>query len=267
MPLWIGSYLADTLHLSRDEHGGYLLLIMAYWRSDNPLPDDDKKLAAIVRATPKEWKTLKPVMAEFFDCSNGVWRHQRIDQELVAAGANRAQKSAAGKASAVKRWGNGKVTGVINPLQDPLQRQDNPTPTPTPSPSRTESGSTHTEIYSEQAAQACVPTPAGAVCKRMIELGISPTTCNPGNPTLQALLDAGATLVEFEGAARSAVEKGKPFNYVIGTVKRQREEAAKLVLHQGAMPNRQERLEAGNRAVADTWAPPELKTGTDGGVA
>jgi uncharacterized protein YdaU (DUF1376 family) len=129
----------------------------------------------------------------------------------------------------------------------------------TPSISVVESGSTHTEIYSEQGAQACAPTQSGAVCKRIIELGIDPLTCNPGNPTLQALLEAGATLAEFEGAARIAVERGKPFNYVIGTVKRQREEAAKLVLHQGRMPNKQEALENSNREVASQWVPPELQ--------
>lgn len=138
MPLWIGSYLADTQHLARDEHGGYLLLIMAYWRTGTPLPDDDKRLAAIARATSKEWKVLRPVMAEFFTVADGLWRHKRIDQELEGAANNRAQKSAAGKASAAKRWGNGehngKVTGVITDVKNPLQRQSNPTPSPTPTP-------------------------------------------------------------------------------------------------------------------------------------
>lgn len=61
-------------------------------------------------------------------------------------------------------------------------------------------------------------------------------------------------------AAKSAVAKGKEnFAYVIGTVKRQREEAAKLILHQGRMPNRQELLESSNRAATKGWLPPELR--------
>ena len=79
-------------------------------------------------------------------------------------------------------------------------------------------------------------------------------------PTFQTLLNAGAAHDEFVQAARNAVARGKAsFAYVIGTVKRQREDAAKLVLHRGRMPNSQELLESSNRAAADGWVPPELR--------
>jgi hypothetical protein len=102
------------------------------------------------------------------------------------------------------------------------------------------------------------PGIAGACCKALIRLGVQ--GCNPHHPTLLALLNAGATEDEFAQAARNAVARGKVnFAYVLGTVTRQREEAAKLVLHHGRMPNTQELLESSNRAAADGWVPPELR--------
>jgi hypothetical protein len=77
---------------------------------------------------------------------------------------------------------------------------------------------------------------------------------------LLALINAGSAEDEFVQAARNAVARGKAsFAYVLGTVKRQREEAAKLVLHRGRMPNNQELLESSNRATAEGWVPPELR--------
>lgn len=63
---------------------------------------------------------------------------------------------------------------------------------------------------------------------------------NPGHLDLLKLIEAGATLDEFIGAASEARAKSKGFAYAIGTVKRRREEAAAAKpLHQGAMPQRQ----------------------------
>jgi uncharacterized protein YdaU (DUF1376 family) len=102
------------------------------------------------------------------------------------------------------------------------------------------------------------PGAAGACCKALTQLGVQ--GCNPHHPTLLALLNAGAVDDEFTQAARNAVARGKAsFAYVLGTVKRQREEAAKLVLHHGRMPNSQELLESSNRAAAEGWVPPELR--------
>lgn len=105
MPLWIGDYLADTMSLNTAQHGAYLLLLIAYWRNKGPLHDDDEDLATIVRATPSEWKKLKPKMLRFFDVEDGTWSHSRANKELVRAGvfAQKAHDRAI-KASSAK-WG------------------------------------------------------------------------------------------------------------------------------------------------------------------
>ena len=42
MPMYWDAYIADTTHLSTEEHGAYLLLLAAMWRRDGSVPDDDK---------------------------------------------------------------------------------------------------------------------------------------------------------------------------------------------------------------------------------
>jgi len=77
MPLYIGDYLADTMHLTCEQSGAYLHLIMHYWRAGS-LPDNDVALAQIARLSAKSWKAHKPVIAEFFGKG---WTHKRIDAE------------------------------------------------------------------------------------------------------------------------------------------------------------------------------------------
>lgn len=85
MPLYIGDYLADTTHLTRELHGSYLLLLFALWRSGGKLPDDDRLLAAAAKATPREWRDDRKVLEPFFIVGNGMWRHKRVEEELGRA--------------------------------------------------------------------------------------------------------------------------------------------------------------------------------------
>lgn len=85
MPFYVGDYLRDTLSLTRSEHGGYLLLLMAYWAQGGSLADDDRHLAAITRSSAAAWRTLRPVLEPFFQLREGKWHHKRIDHELKKA--------------------------------------------------------------------------------------------------------------------------------------------------------------------------------------
>lgn len=116
MPLYVGDYLADTRHLSTEEHGAYLLLILHYWRTGG-LPNDDARLARIAGLTPEAWQSSREVMASFFD---GEWRHKRVDFELAEAErlskAGRAGGLASGKARANRTIPEQPLNGSANDL-------------------------------------------------------------------------------------------------------------------------------------------------------
>lgn len=106
MPLYIGDYMADTMHLSGAEHGAYLLLLMHSWRT-GPLPDDGRTLANIARTDTAAWKRVGPVVMAFFERTPAGLVSPRLEREREKALANTDQRIAAGKAGAAKRWGRG----------------------------------------------------------------------------------------------------------------------------------------------------------------
>ena len=79
MPLYIGDYLAKTSHLTAEQSGAYLFLLMHYW-THGGLPNDQKQLMAIARLPPESWAGNCHVLAEFFD---NKWRNPRMEKELL----------------------------------------------------------------------------------------------------------------------------------------------------------------------------------------
>lgn len=88
-------------------------------------------------------------------------------------------------------------------------------------------------------ASACDSKPSpGDVCKAMKQMELGGV--NPGNQLLKTLIDVGATLDEFKGAAAKAAEGKKGFAYALGIVKNEREQAAQIAagLVRGPLPNK-----------------------------
>ena len=107
LPLFTDAYLADTRHLTTEEHGAYLLLLMCAWRSSGcELTDDDKTLARIAGLSPTRWRRLKPALVQFFDTSAGVWRQKKLQavyRDVASRVArNKANGSRGGRARAAK---------------------------------------------------------------------------------------------------------------------------------------------------------------------
>lgn len=82
MPLYVSDYLADTAHLTTEEHGAYLLLIMTYWQRGAALPNDERKLARIAGVSLKKWKAIAPTILDFFDPKGSDLFLQRCEIEL-----------------------------------------------------------------------------------------------------------------------------------------------------------------------------------------
>lgn len=104
LPLWTDAYIADTQHLTNEEHGAYLRLLMFAWRTPNcSLPDDDKRLAIMIGVTPKKWATIKQTVMQFWTLKDGQWTQKKLGAERERVEASRAQKTAAGVRSAEAR--------------------------------------------------------------------------------------------------------------------------------------------------------------------
>ncbi|MCV4093439.1 YdaU family protein [Pseudomonas aeruginosa] len=133
--LYVADYLADTMHLSTEEHGAYLLLIFNYWQTGKPIPK--VRLSRIARVPNDRWPAVEASLSEFFNDNGNEWVHERIERDLLAVDSTRNQRSAAGKASAAakkarkeaehKRESSARSTTVESSLQQNSTNRDTDT--------------------------------------------------------------------------------------------------------------------------------------------
>jgi uncharacterized protein YdaU (DUF1376 family) len=101
LPLFSDAFIADTGHLSAQETGAYLLLLMMAWRSpDCRLPDDDVKLARWARVDPRTWRHIKPVVMAFWSLDDGHFMQKRLCREFAFVSKRAEVAKQNGKASA-----------------------------------------------------------------------------------------------------------------------------------------------------------------------
>ena len=234
----IGDYAAATRHLSILEHGVYTLMLDMYYTSEQGLPKDLSDVCRKLNARSKDERAaVEVVLKDFFVPTGAGWVQSRCDAEIAAFQAKAESNKVVGglggrpkkKTQAVNSE-NPEITqmvsgfdgdGTLTTNHKPLTINQEPV--------------IHTPLVHQQ-GDACVSLP-GQVCLAMkAKAGVADV--NPGHPTLLMLLDAGATLAEFEGAAVAAVSKSKGFAYALGTVKRTRQEAARDAssVHSGPLP-------------------------------
>jgi uncharacterized protein YdaU (DUF1376 family) len=140
MPLYVADYLADTGHLSTLEHGAYMLLIMHYWQKGS-LPNNDRQLASIARASLEQWSDIRETIAEFFGSG---WRHERIEAELEKAAEKYEKRANAGRAG-----GKAKAAASSNARAMPENDASNALPTTTTTTLREEPNGSLSETSSD----------------------------------------------------------------------------------------------------------------------
>lgn len=193
MPLYWGDYLRDTMHLRTEGHGAYLLLIGAYWTSGMPLPDDDEHLAAVSRLDTKAWKRLRPTLERFFDVSDGVWRHGRIDKELEKANAISEARRAAGRQGGRPKQTESKPKA--NGL--PEHKQNETQPQPQPQSSAAMDGYAVWELWQDRRKHHGHGTDAAPPSPKLIAMA-------------QGWLDAGAAVPMIRQAFDAALGRSDP---------------------------------------------------------
>lgn len=249
MPLLVDKYLGDTTHLTTEQHGAYLLLLMAMWKRDGVLPAEDQQLWSIARMQPARWRASKPVLMEFFrptEDGSGLTQ-KRLAEELERSKEHTNRRAAAGSRGASKRWqkdgnanalanGNANGNAIDEPMANGWQtgwQTGRSTPPPSPSeipegPADAGPSRAHEARTGDPPPESPPPSAAAVACMAMRQAGMA--SVNPSDPRLLALLAHGATTDEFADAARLAASKGKPWGWALGCVEGRRRDAAGMAL-------------------------------------
>jgi uncharacterized protein YdaU (DUF1376 family) len=90
MPLYIADYIADTVHLSAEQSGIYITLLMLAWRRpDGTIPDDMKWLQRSLSVCLADMhgnrfnRLVRPLLEHYFEKnSEGNWAQKRLGKEL-----------------------------------------------------------------------------------------------------------------------------------------------------------------------------------------
>jgi uncharacterized protein YdaU (DUF1376 family) len=104
MQLYVGDYLRDTRHLTAEQHGAYLLLLMAAWNAGGRLSNDPRKLARLAASTPSRWAKISADVLEFFEVEGDHITNRRLTLELKKASEKSIKRAEAGT-----RGGNAKA--------------------------------------------------------------------------------------------------------------------------------------------------------------
>lgn len=235
------------------EHGAYTLLIHACYDRER-FPTLEDAIDWCWARTKEEKDAVEFVLSKFFDLVDGVYIQNRIQEEIDKYHENAQTNKRIATERENKR--KNKTRTVNEACESVNEAPPNQEPITNEPINQEPEDITHNKYPSQQSSEV---TPSAGVCLAIKKIGI--IDINPSHPELLELLRIGATVDEFMHAARTAKDKGKGFSYVLGIVKKQRENVLAMTgkLHKGKLPNKADRLQQNNLNAVGDWVPPEMR--------
>lgn len=176
MPFWITDYLADTIDLTTEQHGAYVLLLLHMWKSRGVLSGDPVVLARLARVDPARWPQIWDVIGPYFKRANRTHITQkRLAKEhargTAEAGARQRAGKLGGDATARKRKHNSGSSGV-GAVQQPISittvKEESP-PYPPSRGCKLVSDWTEKEVTGFKAVHKFDPSMVAAEYREMVE--------------------------------------------------------------------------------------------------
>jgi uncharacterized protein YdaU (DUF1376 family) len=112
MPVYVGYYLADALHLSKERQRAYLLHLIPLWRR-GILDHTDVVLARTAGPGLKARSNSRAPLADFLEIRGGHWHHRHGAQERSRIPAKRQSNSNKAQPAARGRWTKSVAATVI----------------------------------------------------------------------------------------------------------------------------------------------------------
>lgn len=135
-PISISAYIADTQHLSTLQHGAYLLILMTMRRAGGWIPDDDRKLANIVKLTVAKWKQIAPDIRSLLISKEGKLSQKRILSDIEKQRDLSLKNASNGKSGGLAKALKYKDSDLANATSSPEERQSDRLPESDPANTR-----------------------------------------------------------------------------------------------------------------------------------
>jgi len=260
----IGDYTSHTAHLSPSEDIAYRRLLDLYYQTESPISNDIKAVCRQIRMRDHE-ADVAIVLSEFFRLEGESWVSSRCDREIAdyhskadKARANGRRGGRPKKQDETKQEPRNNQAGSssfhsANPdvtqseprekltnKQEPITNNQEPRNTPPTPGGSARSTFPELEDFPDRPDVDDLPelhelprntgsnshNMASAVCLIAKRMGIG--LVNPGNTKLNALLNAGVQIGQFQEAIQKALQARKSFTYALAIVEREERDARAL---------------------------------------